>query len=107
MFKAANGDESRWSQVAYSVFWAERITICCHMGCSPYYAATGTHPIIPLNISEATYLQPPPNSVLSTTDLIAQCVITLQKQEADLIQLHSIVFTAQIRAAIWFKQIHA
>ena len=79
MFKAADGDEIRWSQVAYSVFWAKHITIRRRMGCSPYYAATGTHPIIPLDISEATYLQPPPNSVLSTTDLIAQRVIALQK----------------------------
>ena len=39
MFKAADGDKSRWSQVAYLVFWAERITIRRRMGCSPYYAA--------------------------------------------------------------------
>ena len=94
MFKAADGDETCWSQVAYSVFWAERITICKHMGCSPYFAATGTHLIIPLNISEATYLQPPPDSVLSTTDLIVHRAIAL-------------VFATWLRAAIHFEQIHA
>ena len=40
-------------------------------------------------------------------DLIARCAIALQKRDADLIQLHSIVFAARIRAAIRFKQIHA
>ncbi|KAJ6618390.1 hypothetical protein B0H10DRAFT_1248119 [Mycena sp. CBHHK59/15] len=28
------------------------------MGCSPYFAVTGTHPLLPLDISEATYLLP-------------------------------------------------
>ena len=107
MCKAADGDETCWSQVAYSVFWAERITICKHMGCSPYFAATGTHLIIPLNISEATYLQPPPDSVLSTTDLIVRRAIALQKWEEDLKQLHSLVFATWLRAAIHFEQIHA
>jgi hypothetical protein len=48
----------------------ERVTVRKCMGCSPYYAATGTHPLIPLDILEATYLQPAPESVMSTTDLI-------------------------------------
>jgi hypothetical protein len=50
------------------------------MGCSPYFAATRTHPLLPINMAEANYLLPPPTSVLSTTDLIARCAITLQKR---------------------------
>jgi hypothetical protein len=70
LFKAVDGEENKWSQAAYSVFWSERVTVRKHMGCSPYYVATGTHPLIPLDILEATYLQPAPESVMSTTDLI-------------------------------------
>ena len=29
IFKACDGDESKWSNTAYSVFWAERVTIRC------------------------------------------------------------------------------
>jgi hypothetical protein len=79
LFKAADGVESHWLQVAHSVFWAERVTVWKRMGCSPYYAATGTHPLIPLDITEATYLQPPPDSILSTTDLLVRRVIALQR----------------------------
>jgi len=50
LVKAADGIESKWSQVAHSVFWAERVTARKRMGCSPYFAATGTHPLIPLDI---------------------------------------------------------
>ena len=72
LFKAADGDKKRWSLVTYSVFWAECITVLKRMGCSPYFAVTGAHPVLSFDISEATYLQPTPTSVLSTTDLIAR-----------------------------------
>jgi hypothetical protein len=88
LFKAVDGEENKWSQAAYSVFWSERVTVRKCMGCSPYYAATGTHPLIPLDILEATYLQPAPESVMSTTDLIVQRAIALQKRSEDLAKLH-------------------
>ena len=49
------------------------------MGCSPYFAVTGTHPLLPLDIAEATYLLPPPDAPMSMTTLIADCAIALQK----------------------------
>ena len=87
LYKAADGEQNKWSQVAYSVFWSERITICKHMGCSPFYAATGVHPILPFDIFKANYLLPPPNSLLSSTDLITRRAIALQKRQEDLSQL--------------------
>src|SRR6267154_1282398 len=77
------------------------------MGCSPYFAVTGTHPILPLDIAEATYLVPPPDSPLSTTDLIAACAITLQKRKSHLSTLRSKVMAAQIRAAVRFEREHS
>jgi len=76
------------------------------MGCSPYYATTGTHPLIPLNITKAMYLQPPPDSILSITDLIAHYVITLQKCNSDLADLHSIIYQARVKAVIAFEKKH-
>jgi hypothetical protein len=107
LFKAVDGDQARWSLGSYSVFWAERITIRKRMGCSPYFAITGSHPIIPLDISEATYLQPDPSSVLSTTDLMVRRAIALQKCSADLNRLHSDVYAARLKAAKRFEEEHA
>ena len=76
------------------------------MGCSPYFAVTGSHPLIPLDISEATYLQPPPDSVLSSTDLIARCAIALQKRSDDINMLYSKVYSARLQAAIRFEKEH-
>ena len=80
LYKVTDSNENKWSQVAYSVFWAERVTVRKHMGCSPYYVAMGTHLLLPLDIVEATYLLPPLESILLTGDLIIRRAIALQKR---------------------------
>ena len=107
LFKAADGDETRWSQVAHSVFWSERVTIRKRMGCSPYFAVTGCHPVLPFDVTEATYLQPAPTSILSTTDLIARRAIALQRRQEQLAQLHEDVYRARVQAAKKFERDHA
>jgi hypothetical protein len=76
------------------------------MGCSPYFTITGAHPILPFDIAEATYLQPPPTSVMSTTKLISHCAIALQKRSADINNLYSKVYQARLKAARRFEQDH-
>ena len=107
LYKVAKGVQSKWSSGTHLVFWAERITTRRRMGCSPFYAATGTYPLIPLDISEATYLQLPPTSTLSTTDLITRRAIDLQKRHSDLETLHSKVYKARLDAAKRFEKTHA
>ena len=68
---------------------------------------TGTHPLLPLNIAKATYLLPPPDAPLSSTDLIAWCAVALQKRRSHLAALASDVYTTQIKAVIHFEQEHA
>src|ERR1700678_1081232 len=84
IFNACNGDESKWI-------------------CSPYFTATGAHPLLPIDIAEANYLLPPPDLVLSTPDLISRHAITLQKHHDQLSQLKGKVHAAIIQAAITFK----
>ena len=77
------------------------------MGCSPYFVMTGTHPLLPFDIAEANYLLLPPDSPLSTTDLIAQQAIALQKRREHLTELHRKVHTVRLKAAIQFEKDHA
>lgn len=107
LFKACDGEQSKWSSAAYSVFWAERVTIRRRMGCSPYFATTGTHPLLPFDIAEANYLLPPPDSVLTTTELIAKRAIALQKRREQLGELRDKVHSARLKAAVRFEQEHA
>jgi hypothetical protein len=107
LFKACDGDQSRWSSSAYSVFWAERVTVRRRMGCSPYFATTGTHPLLPFDITEANYLLPPPDTVLSTTELITRRAIALQKRRPQLAELQAKVYDARRKAALIFEKEHA
>ncbi|KNZ80697.1 hypothetical protein J132_04941, partial [Termitomyces sp. J132] len=95
-----------WSTATYSVFWSECVMVHKQMGCSPYYATSGTHSLLPADIVEATYLQPPPNSLLSTTDLIVHRAINLQCHQEDLNHLHSNVLSAHHLATIHFEAEH-
>ena len=104
LFKACNSEESKWLAAAYSVFWAERVMIRQHMGCLPYFATTGTHPLLLFDIMEANYLVPPPESVLMMTKLIGQRALALQKRREQLGELHDKVHSARLKAAIRFKQ---
>lgn len=106
LFKVCGGDQSKWSQHAHAVFWSERITIRKRMGCSPYYAVTGCHPILPFDISEATYLLPAPTGLISTTELVARRAIALERRQEDLDRLRSDVFEARVRAARKFERDH-
>ncbi|KNZ80986.1 hypothetical protein J132_03403 [Termitomyces sp. J132] len=107
LFKVVDSDQSRWSTATYSVFWSECVMVHKQMGCSPYYVTTGTHPLLPADIMEVTYLQPLPNSLLLTMDLIAHQVIDLQCCQEDLNCLHSDIFSTCCLAAIHFKAEHA
>jgi len=107
LFKACDGEESKWSSSAYSVFWAERVTIRQCMGCSPYFATTGMQPLLPFNITEANYLLPAPETILSTTKMITRRAITLQKRWYQLAQLHDKVHSAHLKAAAHFEYKHA
>jgi hypothetical protein len=106
LFKVVDSDQKRWSLGVYSVFWAERVTPRICMGCSPYFAITGAHPILPFDIAKATYLQPLPTSVMSSTNLISRHAIALQKCSADINTLYSKIYQARLKAARRFEQQH-
>ncbi|RDX46377.1 hypothetical protein OH76DRAFT_1318557, partial [Lentinus brumalis] len=74
------------------------------LGCSPYFAVTGTSPIMPFDIAEATYLMPIPTTMLSTAELVARRAIALQKRPEQLEKLRSSVFRQQVEAAKKFER---
>lgn len=70
LWKATGGNPSKWFWFFHHVLWADRITIRKYFGCSPFFMATGAHPILPLDIQEATWLVELPGRILSTAELI-------------------------------------
>ena len=72
-----------------------------------YFATTGAHPLLPFDIAEANYLLPPPDGILSSTDLIARRAVALQKRRYQLSTLHDKVHGAHLAAARRFERDHS
>ena len=82
LWKACGSEEGanrKWSRYFFHVLWADRITIRKGFGCSPFFLVTGAHPILPMDIVEATWLVKLPDRVLSTEELIGYRARALAK----------------------------
>jgi len=47
---------SKWYWFFWQVMWADRVTVRKRFGCSPFFMVTGAHPILLLDVQEATWL---------------------------------------------------
>ncbi len=90
LVKACKGEMSRWPAVAPFVFWADRVTTRKSTGHSPFYMAHGIEPILPFDLTLATFLIPDLCCPLLTDELLAARTQQLQLRQADLdkIQVH-------------------
>ena len=70
LYKATGGNPSKWFWFFHHVMGADRVSIRKGYGCSPFFMVTGAHPILPLDIQEATWPVELPGQVLSTAELI-------------------------------------
>ena len=104
IFKACNGDDSRWPTVAPFAFWADCTTVRKSTGYSPFYMAHGVEPTLPFDISEATFLVPDLTQPLSTQDLLATRARQLQKRPADLATIHDRIAASRHASARQFEK---
>jgi hypothetical protein len=99
LYKATGGNPAKWFYFFHQVLWADRITIRKGLGCSPFFMATGAHPIIPLDIEEATWLVDLPGRVLTEAELIGYRAQSLAKHRQHVEAMMERV-SAEKRAAI-------
>ena len=62
--------QDTWLTSLYAILWADRVTVRKRLGCSPFFAITGSHPILPFDLMEATWISPVPDSLISTDELL-------------------------------------
>ena len=87
LYKATGGNPSKWFWFFHHVMWADRVSIRKKLGCSPFFMVTGAHPILPLDIQEATWLVDLPGRVLSTAELIGYRAKALAKHRQHVIEM--------------------
>lgn len=99
LYKATGGNPSKWYWFFPQVIWADRITVRRGLGCSPYFMVTGAHPLLPLDIEEATWLVDIPGRVLTTEELIGYRAQALAKHSVHVEAMRARV-TEEKRAAV-------
>jgi hypothetical protein len=106
IMKTCQGVETNWRSVLHQVFWAERVTVRKSTGYSPYYMVHGTHPLLPFDILEATYLAPPQDFGITTEDLIATRARQLAKRPEDIAKLRETVTSDRSKNLRRFERQH-
>ncbi|KAF7760013.1 hypothetical protein Agabi119p4_11708 [Agaricus bisporus var. burnettii] len=104
LYKATAGDVKKWFWHLHHIAWADRITVRKGTGCSPYFMITGAHPMLPLDIIEATWLVKFPETLVSTADLIGLRAQALAKHVTHVEQMRQRVNDEKLRRALQLEQ---
>jgi hypothetical protein len=99
-------EEQKWLTAMHAVVWVEWIMTHKALGHSAYYIAHGVEPLLPFDLTEATYMVLP-QSAMSTTELIALRAHQLQKQPEDLDTIWDRVIKARFTSICQFKKKYA
>jgi hypothetical protein len=104
LVKACEGDTTKWPTRAPHVFWADRATIRKSTGYSPFYMAHGVEPLLPFDITLATFLVPNLTKPLSTANLIATRARQLELREDDLASIWDNILKSRLASARQFER---
>jgi hypothetical protein len=95
---------SKWPAVAPFVFWVDCITIHRSMGHSPFYMAHSIEPILPFDLTLATFLVPDLCHLLSTNELLATHAQQLQQYQANLDKIQAHILKSRFASVQQFKK---
>jgi transposase InsO family protein len=104
LVKTYEGNVSLWPVIVPHIFWADWATIQKSTGYSPYYMAHSIKPLLPFDITLATFLIPNMATPLSTAELIAICTHQLQKHEDNLAHIKDNVLAAYLTSVRQFER---
>ena len=90
---------TQWPRGLHAVFWAERVSIRKSTGYSPYYMVHGVEPVLPFDVSEATYLLEAATAPLTTDELVLRRARQLLKREEDLEEMAERVLKSRQQSA--------
>jgi len=104
LVKACEGDISKWPSLVPFIFWADRVTTRKSTGYSPFYMAHGVEPVLPFDITLATFLAPKYDRPLSTEELLSTRARQLERREADLAEVHDRILKSRFASVRQFEK---
>ncbi len=78
--KTCNGKVSQWPDKVQLAFFTDRVTISRSTGYSPFYLLHGSDPVLPFDLTEATFLVVGFQDQMEDSDLLALRIRQLEKR---------------------------
>ena len=107
LVKMCAGNIKQWHEYALYTFWADRVKTRKATGLMPYYATHGVEPLLPFDITKATFLTTAISTPLPTANLLVIWARMLQKHNEDLAKIHGRVLVARYTSIQDFKRKNA
>ena len=105
LYKATGANNtSRWYWFLHAVLWADRTSIRKRMGCSPYFMLTGAHPVLPLDLTEATWLVEPPVGIISEEEHIGMRARALVKHKVHVEEMRQRVDESKLKRMAEYEE---
>lgn len=103
LVKSCEGNINKWPEKVTHVFFADRVTTRRATGFSPYFLLYGVDPVLPFDLTEATYLVPGFRHGLTTIELLALRVRQLEKKEEDVDRAAETIRKSRMRSKEVFE----
>ena len=102
--KDKDGKIRNWHKQVELASFADRITVSSVTGYSPYYLLHGTNPLLPFDLSEATFMVEGFHSGLSTSELLALRIRQLGRHQEDIDKAAHTLRQARFKSKLQFEQ---
>jgi hypothetical protein len=102
--KDAFGRIKNWHKQVDPAVFADRVTVSGVTKYSPFFLLHGTHPLLPFDLTEATFLVEGFHSGMETSELLALRIRQLQKLDEDLERAAETLKKARIRSREQFHR---
>lgn len=104
LLKTISHNVTKWPDYVHHVFFADRVTVRQATGFSPYYLIYGTHPTLPLDLYEATFLVEGFRKDITTEELITLRTRQLAKMKSDVLEAEKRLHQSRLRSKEVFEE---
>ena len=104
LIKLCGGDLSQWPLMVPAATFADRITVRRATGFSPYFLLHGVHPLMPGDLSDATFMVASYKPGMSSVELIEARTRQLLRLPEDVIKARKILHSSRARAKLAYEK---
>jgi transposase InsO family protein len=104
LVKSCKGNIDDWPSKVAMAFFADRIATSTVTGFSAYFLLHGVHPILPFDLTEASFMVHGFTSGMSSSDLLALRIRQLERHPEDILQAAHTLKEARYRSKAQFEK---